>query len=197
VMRFSGGMRRRLEIARGLLHSPQVLFLDEPTIGLDLQTRASSWEYLTRLREREDITVFVTTHYMDEAEHCDRIAIMDEGRIVALGTPAELKAGVGNDRVQLTTSDDEAATAVLRDPARFGTDLDPAVHEGQVTVAVGDGAAFVPRLVTTLGAAGVEVRSVSVQRPTLDDVFLAYTGRTIRDAEGGAVRPSITMMGSR
>jgi ABC-2 type transport system ATP-binding protein len=199
VSHFSGGMRRRLEIARGLLHSPQVLFLDEPTIGLDPQTRASIWDYLTRLREREEITVFVTTHYMDEAEHCDRIAIIDQGRIVALGTPEELKAGVGNDRVQLTTSDDAAATALLRDPASFGTDLDPAVHEGQVTVSVPDGAGFVPRLVTTLGAAGVEVRTVSVQRPTLDDVFLAWTGRTIRDAEGpGAVaRAGAMIMGGR
>jgi ABC-2 type transport system ATP-binding protein len=199
VSHFSGGMRRRLEIARGLLHSPHVLFLDEPTIGLDPQTRASIWDYLTRLREREEITVFVTTHYMDEAEHCDRIAIIDQGRIVALGTPEELKAGVGNDRVQLTTSADDAAAALLRDPERFGGDLDPAVHEGQLTVSVPDGAGFVPRLVTTLGAAGVEVRTVSVQRPTLDDVFLAWTGRTIRDAEGpGAFsRAGAMIMGGR
>ena len=92
VQTFSGGMRRRLEIARGLLHSPRVLFLDEPTIGLDPQTRASIWAYIRELHKREDITVFVTTHYMDEAEHCDRIAIMNEGRIVALDTPEALKA---------------------------------------------------------------------------------------------------------
>lgn len=179
VQNYSGGMRRRLEIARGLLHSPRVLFLDEPTIGLDPQTRASIWEYLGALHEREDITVFVTTHYMDEAEHCDRIAIVDEGRIVALGTPAELKAGIGSDRVQLATDDDQAAITALRE--RFG--LDAAVHEGQVTVSVDDGAGFVPRLVTDLG---IPVRSVSVTRPSLDDVFLAYTGRTIRDAEGAS-----------
>ena len=100
VNTFSGGMRRRLEIARGLLHSPKVLFLDEPTIGLDPQTRASIWQYIGELHKREEITVFVTTHYMDEAENCDRIAIIDQGKIVALDTPENLKAGVGKDRVR-------------------------------------------------------------------------------------------------
>jgi ABC-2 type transport system ATP-binding protein len=169
-------MRRRLEIARGLLHSPKVLFLDEPTIGLDPQTRASIWEYLRALRRSEDITVFVTTHYMDEAENCDRIAIMNEGRIVALDTPERLKAAVGKDRVQISTEDDQAAIAELA--ARFG--LDAAVHEGKVGFGVVDGAAFVPRLFAELS---VSIRSVTVNRPTLDDVFLAHTGRTIRDAD--------------
>jgi ABC-2 type transport system ATP-binding protein len=183
VQNFSGGMRRRLEIARGLLHSPRVLFLDEPTIGLDPQTRASIWEYLEQLHRREQITVFVTTHYMDEAEHCDRIAIINEGRIVALGTPAELKSGIGKDRVQITTDDDDRAIAELRD--RFG--LEAAVHDGAVTVAVAEGAAFVPRLFAGID---VPIHSVTVTRPTLDDVFLSYTGTTIRDAEAaGPVRP--------
>ena len=102
-------MKRRLEIARGLLHSPRVLFLDEPTVGLDPQTRASIWDYIHELREREAITIFLTTHYMDEAEHCDRIAIMDGGRIVALDTPAALKAAVGVDRVRIRTDDDAGA----------------------------------------------------------------------------------------
>jgi len=177
VNTFSGGMRRRLEIARGLLHSPRVLFLDEPTIGLDPQTRSSIWTYINELHNREDITVFVTTHYMDEAENCDRIAIIDNGQIVALGTPAELKARVGKDRVQLATDDDEAAIRAIKE--RF--DIDAAMHERKVTVMVEDGAAFVPRLVTELG---LPVLSVNVTRPSLDDVFLTYTGRTIRDAEG-------------
>jgi ABC-2 type transport system ATP-binding protein len=183
VQTYSGGMRRRLEIARGLLHSPRVLFLDEPTIGLDPQTRASIWEYIRELHRREEITVFVTTHYMDEAENCDRLAIMNEGRIVALDTPAALKAGIGKDRVQITTDDDAAAIVELRD--RFG--LDTAVHEGAVTFAVPDGAAFVPQLFAHLG---VSISSVTVTRPSLDDVFLSYTGTTIRDAEqGGGSRP--------
>jgi len=176
VQTFSGGMRRRLEIARGLLHSPRVLFLDEPTIGLDPQSRASVWDYIRALREREDITVFLTTHYMDEAEHCDRIAIMDTGRIVALDTPEALKAGIGKDRVQITTADDEAAIAALR--RRFG--LEAGMHSGEVTFSVADGERFVPRLFAELG---VPIRSVSVASPSLDDVFLAHTGNTIRDAE--------------
>src|SRR5947207_1787947 len=118
VQTFSGGMMRRLEIARGLLHSPRVLFLDEPTVGLDPQTRASIWGYIEDLRRREDVTIFLTTHYMDEAEHCDRIAIIDHGKIVVVDTPAALKASVGTDRIQIHTADDQAAIAALRD--RFG-----------------------------------------------------------------------------
>jgi len=178
VNTFSGGMKRRLEIARGLLHSPRVLFLDEPTVGLDPQTRSSIWEYIGELRGREEITIFMTTHYMEEAEYCDRIAIIDNGRIIALDTPAALKASVGKDRVQLRTADDGAAIAALRD--RFG--LDAAMHEGAVTFAVAEGERFVPRLFAELG---VEIRTVSVARPSLDDVFMSYTGKTIRDAESG------------
>ncbi|HEY4199104.1 MAG TPA: ATP-binding cassette domain-containing protein [Devosiaceae bacterium] len=176
VKNFSGGMRRRLEIARGLLHSPRVLFLDEPTIGLDPQTRASIWKYLAELHKREDITVFVTTHYMDEAENCDRIAIMNEGQIVALDTPEALKAAVGKDRVTISTADDAAAIIGLKE--KFG--LEAALREGLVTFAVAEGAAFVPQLFERLGVA---IRSVTVTRPSLDDVFLAHTGTTLRDAE--------------
>ena len=176
VQTFSGGMRRRLEIARGLLHSPRVLFLDEPTIGLDPQTRASIWTYIRELHKREEITVFVTTHYMDEAEHCDRIAIIDQGKIVALDTPEALKAGVGKDRVQIATADDPAAIAALKTQFQ----LEARMVEGLVTFAVADGAAFVPHLFEKLGIA---IRSVTVQRPTLDDVFLNFTGTSLRDAE--------------
>lgn len=176
VNTFSGGMKRRLEIARGLLHSPRVLFLDEPTVGLDPQTRASIWEYIHELRQKEDITIFLTTHYMDEAENCDRIAIMSQGRIVVLDTPEALKASVGTDRVQISTTDDTAAIAEL---ARL-FDLEAAVHDGLVTFGVADGEQFVPRLFAEMK---VPISSVSVARPSLDDVFLTYTGRTISDAE--------------
>ncbi|HEX2048211.1 MAG TPA: ATP-binding cassette domain-containing protein [Acidimicrobiales bacterium] len=177
VQTFSGGMKRRLEIARGLLHSPRVLFLDEPTVGLDPQTRASIWEYLDELRRQEDLTIFLTTHYMDEAEHCDRIAIMDAGRIVALDTPQALKAAIGTDRIRLEAADAEAASAAIE--RRFG--LEAATDSaGGLVLQVADGERFVPRLLADLGVA---VRSVSVTRPTLDDVFMSYTGRTIRDAE--------------
>ena len=179
VMTFSGGMKRRLEIARGLLHSPRVLFLDEPTVGLDPQTRSSIWSYIRELKQAEDITIFLTTHYMDEAEYCDRIAIMDHGKIIAQDTPQALKASIGKDRVQIHTDDNEAAIAALG--ARFG--LEAKVAEGAVTFAVENGEEFVPRLFAELR---VPIRGVSVARPTLDDVFMSYTGTTIRDAEQSA-----------
>jgi len=176
VATYSGGMKRRLEIARGLLHAPRVLFLDEPTVGLDPQTRVSIWEYINELKGREDITIFLTTHYMDEAENCDRIAIIDHGKIVALGTPEALKASVGKDRVQITTADDQAAIRSLGEV--FG--VEAAVHEHLVTFSVESGEHFVPQLFARLPVA---IRSVSVSRPSLDDVFMSYTGKTIRDAE--------------
>jgi len=176
VMTFSGGMRRRLEIARGLMHSPRVLFLDEPTIGLDPQTRSSIWSYIRTLRETEEITIFMTTHYMDEAEYCDRIAIMDQGEIVALDSPQTLKASVGADRVRIETDDNEAAIQALRE--HFG--VEARVAEGAVMFAVPGGEEFVPRLFADLD---VPIRAVSVARPSLDDVFMKYTGTTIRDAE--------------
>jgi ABC-2 type transport system ATP-binding protein len=176
VSTYSGGMKRRLEIARGLLHAPRVLFLDEPTVGLDPQTRTSIWAYINDLKRREDITIFLTTHYMDEAEHCDRIAIIDHGQIVAIDTPAALKASVGKDRVQIQTADDDAAIAALAQ--QFG--IDAAVHEGAVTFSVAAGEQFVPRLFAEFPVA---IASVSVSRPSLDDVFMSYTGSTIRDAE--------------
>jgi ABC-2 type transport system ATP-binding protein len=179
VMTFSGGMRRRLEIARGLMHSPRVLFLDEPTIGLDPQTRSSIWSYIRQLRENEEITIFMTTHYMDEAEYCDRIAIMDQGEIVALDSPEALKAQVGADRVRIETDDDEAAIEALRE--HF--DVEARIAERAVMFNVPGGEEFVPRLFAELG---LPIRSVSVARPTLDDVFMSHTGTTIRDAEESA-----------
>jgi ABC-2 type transport system ATP-binding protein len=176
---YSGGMKRRLEIARGLLHSPRVLFLDEPTVGLDPQTRASIWGYIEELKSGEDITIFLTTHYMDEAEHCDRIAIMDNGRIVVLDTPEALKASIGKDRVEIQTRDDDAALRALA--AVFG--LEGERVDGVVRFSVVDGEGFVPRL---FADADLGIRSVSVTRPSLDDVFMSYTGRTIRDAESSA-----------
>jgi ABC-2 type transport system ATP-binding protein len=176
VATFSGGMRRRLEIARGLMHSPRVLFLDEPTIGLDPQTRRSIWTYIRELKETEEITIFMTTHYMDEAEWCDRIAIMDHGQIVALDSPETLKAGVGTDRVTIHTDDNDAAIAALQ--SQF--EIEAKLSEGAVVFGVPAGEEFVPRLFAELE---MPIRSVSVSRPTLDDVFMSYTGSTIRDAE--------------
>src|SRR5271165_5746992 len=147
VNHFSGGMKRRLEIARGLLHSPRVLFLDEPTVGLDPQTRRSIWSYIRELKAREEITIFLTTHYMDEAEYCERIAIMDQGSIIVLDSPEALKASVGKDRVQIHTDDDAAAIAALRE----GFGIEATVVEGAVTFGVPEGEQFVPRLFAELG----------------------------------------------
>ena len=176
VSTYSGGMARRLEIARGMLHTPSVLFLDEPTIGLDPQTRALMWEDVMRLRDEEGVTVLLTTHYMEEAEYADRIAIIDEGRIVALDTPAALKATIGADTVELHTADDAtAATALERAGLVFRR------GEESIVVSVVDGEAQVPSLIEVVG---VPVRSVHVHRPTLDDVFLHFTGREIRQESG-------------
>jgi ABC-2 type transport system ATP-binding protein len=173
ISTFSGGMARRLEIARGMLHTPAVLFLDEPTIGLDPQTRALMWEDVLRLRREEGVTIFLTTHYMDEAEYADRIAIIDQGSIVALDTPDELKRLVGADTVELTTADDFLAVTRLSD-AGFRVSR----SEGALVVFVEDGEALVARLIEV---AGVPVSNVHVHRPTLDDVFLHFTGRQIRE----------------
>jgi ABC-2 type transport system ATP-binding protein len=178
VMTYSGGMKRRLEIARGMLHTPEVLFLDEPTIGLDTQTRRHIWGYLNDL-PKKGVTIFMTTHYMEEAEYCDRIAIIDHGRIQAVDTPEALKGMVGGDVVTITTADDERAAPIVASIA--GSPATPA--EGALRVEVKDAAAFVPRLVRELP---VEVTSVAFHRPSLDDVFLKLTGRAIRADEADA-----------
>ncbi|GAA0543473.1 ABC transporter ATP-binding protein [Actinomadura livida] len=179
VRTFSGGMKRRLEIIRGLMHRPRVLFLDEPTVGLDPQARAQIWEHLRRLRQSERITLFLTTHYLDEAEHCDRIAIIDDGRVIAEDTPGGLKSVLGTDRVELRSSDDRAAAAQLRET--FG--LRAEERSGGLSVRVDDGAAFVPRMCANLDVA---IESVTVVRPSLDEVFFHYTGRGIRESEAGS-----------
>ena len=173
VRTFSGGMKRRLEIARGVLHHPQVLFLDEPTLGLDPQTRKHIWSYLHSMRKREGITIFMTTHYMDEAEFCERIAIIDRGLIVALGTPNELKSKVGGDVVTVTTGDSAAAAKEIAE--RYS--ITPLADNGSLRVEVPDGAVFLPRLVRELS---IPVTTVSLARPSLDDVFLKLTGHAIR-----------------
>jgi ABC-2 type transport system ATP-binding protein len=187
VRTFSGGMKRRLEIARGVLHHPQVLFLDEPTLGLDPQTRKHIWEYLHALRKREGITLFMTTHYMDEAEFCDRIAIIDRGEIVALGTPDQLKGKVGGDVITVTTGDSAAAAKEIAE--RFA--ITPLVDNGSLRLEVPDGAAFLPRLVRELS---IPVKTVTLSRPSLDDVFLKLTGHAIRQ-EGASEKTMMRNMG--
>jgi len=187
VRTYSGGMKRRLELARGLLHRPQVLFLDEPTLGLDPQTRRRIWEYIHTLRQQEKLTIFLTTHYMDEAENCDRIAIVDYGQIVALDTPDKLKDTLGGDLVTLEAEDNEAAALELRE--RYN--LSPEIQNGVVTFCVSQGERFLPGFVR-----GFRCRlfSIGVRRPTLDDVFLKLTGHAIRDQEMDSMEQMKAMM---
>ncbi|MHB8586270.1 MAG: ATP-binding cassette domain-containing protein [Thermoplasmatota archaeon] len=180
VSTYSGGMARRLEVARALLHQPKVLFLDEPTIGLDPQTRARLWADVKRLRDEHGVTVFMTTHYMDEAEIADRIAIIDYGKIVALDSPVNLKSQLGLDSVRLRTSNNDEAAAGLQ-KAGYQVEKTP----DWVVVRVKDGETAVPGIVS---AAHVAIQQVSVHKPTLDEVFLHFTGHEIRHetAEPGA-----------
>jgi ABC-2 type transport system ATP-binding protein len=189
VRTYSGGMKRRLEIARGMLHQPQILFLDEPTLGLDPQTRKSIWTHLNELRSKKGVTIFMTTHYMDEAEYCDRIAIIDRGRIVALGTPDELKAKVGGDVVTITSSQPDEALHEIEE--KLG--VTPSRDNGALRMEVPDGKKFVPRLVRELT---VPVDTVTLRRPSLDDVFLKLTGRAIREEEAGT-KDQMRAMASR
>lgn len=174
VNTFSGGMRRRLEMARGLLHNPEILFLDEPTLGLDPQTRSHIWGYLHRLREENSITIFLTTHYMDEAENCDSIAIIDHGKIIALGTPDELKKMVGGDIIYLQAKDNNKASEFVK--RVYGYD----VRNGgnAISFEVEQGEEFLPSFIKRTD---FEIHSVGVRRPTLEDVFLKLTGHVIRE----------------
>jgi len=176
VRTFSGGMKRRLEIARGLLHHPKVLFLDEPTIGLDPQTRRHIWDYLLRLREAEDLTIFLTTQYLDEAEYANRIAIIDRGQIVALDSPDGLKRSIGGDLITFSTPDPEAGLAAVKE--RYG--VDPTLLDGTIRFHVDAGDAFLPEFVRTFPQ---PIETISLARPSLDDVFLTLTGHEIRDSE--------------
>ena len=166
---FSGGMQRRLELAKGLLHHPSVLLLDEPTTGLDPGARRDLWQYLQTLRDEEKVTVIVTTHLMEEAEHCDRLAILNEGKLVALGTPAELKHEIGGDVILLDTRDPEALAEKIR--ARF--EVDAQVLDGQVRLERENGHRFITDVVETFPG---EIEAISVSKPTLEDVFIHRTG---------------------
>jgi ABC-2 type transport system ATP-binding protein len=176
VRTYSGGMKRRLELARGLLHYPKVLFLDEPTLGLDPQTRNRIWEYILELRQREGTTIFLTTHYMDEAEKAERIAIMDYGKLVVMDTPERLKKIVGKDIISVKTGDDDRAAEEIRLRYQIETKRD----SNGLTFEVASGEEFLPIFIKEFGT---KILSVSLRHPSLDDVFLKLTGREIREEE--------------
>jgi len=181
---YSGGMRKRLDLATGLIHQPQLLFLDEPTTGLDPQNRAGIWSYLENLNKREGLSIFLTTHYLEEADRlCDRLAIIDHGTIIASGSPASLKAELGGDVISLTFGGDGAQ---LR--ARAAAILEPlpsvsGVHQedGKLVLTAEHGGRSLPLILRALDEAGVDVADLTLTRPTLDDVFLKYTGERIRE----------------
>ena len=174
VRTYSGGMKRRLELARGLLHYPKVLFLDEPTLGLDPQTRNRLWEYILELRKREGTTIFLTTHYMDEAEKANRIAIMDYGKIVAMDTPENLKHIVSKDIISVKTDDNDRAAEEIRRRYQVEARRD----HNELTFEVDSGEEFLPAFIREFGT---KILSVSLRHPSLDDVFLKLTGREIRE----------------
>jgi ABC-2 type transport system ATP-binding protein len=191
VSAYSGGMRKRLDLAMGMIHQPQVIFLDEPTTGLDPQTRAHLWDYINKLAKTMGVAIFLTTHYMEEADRlADRLAIIDLGKIMTIGTSDELKRSIGGDVVTLTPcvqKDEECKDFIRRTEAvlsgkPFVTSTKPT--DGELAVYVKDGESAIPSIMQVLGSQGIEVKSISMARPSLDDVFLKYTGRTIRAQEG-------------
>ncbi len=189
VKTFSGGMKRRLEIARGLVHHPKILFLDEPTIGLDPQTRTSIWDYIKKLNREKGITIILTTHYMDEADSvCGKVAIIDHGKIIAEGGPKQMKNELGGDVVSIECANSEKCRKQLEG---FAWVKNAVKHGGTVDARVEKGEEKIPKILAFAAKKGIMVKSVSLRKPSLDDVFIHYTGRTIREQEaspGAAMR---------
>lgn len=181
VKTFSGGMRRRLEIARGLLHEPKVLFLDEPTIGLDPQTRNYIWEYIGKLNKEKKITIILTTHYMDEADKlCDTVAIINKGKIVAIDTPKKLKESIGGDVITLESRDNHKLKSKIE---KFSWIKGIKEHDGSLTINLKSAEKHVAEIVKVSDKNKISISSISIHEPTLEDVFLHYTGRTIHEEE--------------
>ncbi|MCD6341178.1 MAG: ATP-binding cassette domain-containing protein [Desulfurococcales archaeon] len=187
VRNFSGGMRRRLEIARALLHEPELLILDEPTIGLDPQSRAKIWSYIQMLKKEHDMTILLTTHYMDEAEElATRVAIMDQGKLIAMGTPEELKAMLGRDVVYLTVEGD-ASTLCSKFVSFKACRV---VGDSKIELLVDDATKALPEIFHIATMSRISIREVSYRRPSLNEVFLHLTGRELRDSIGGVAVPA-------
>lgn len=181
VKQYSGGMKRRLEIARGLMHSPTVLFLDEPTLGLDAQTRRAIWDYIKKMNKEAGTTIFLTTHYMDEADYlCDRIGIIDHGKILVIDSTTDLKNNIGNDVITLSCSQVDELKKRLHDEPWVNSIKQ---HNSSLTLGVEKGDEKIPVIFEIAQHLDIRIKSISVRKPTLDDVFLSYTGRNIRDQE--------------
>ncbi len=194
VKTYSGGMRRRLELARGLMHHPDVLFLDEPTLGLDPQTRWHIWEYIKELKIK-GVTIIITTHYMDEADYlCDRVAIIDHGEIIALDTPERLKHRVAGDVITIESSDAKKLAEVLKGNEWTG---EVKILDGVLKLNVRNGETQIPKIIGIANKNGVTVDSVGLRKPTLEDIFIHLTGRTIREERSGTGERLRTMIRSR
>lgn len=184
VKTFSGGMKRRLEIARGLLHEPKVLFLDEPTLGLDPQTRNNLWDYIEKLNKETHLTIILTTHYMEEADKlCSRVAIIDQGKIIAIDSPLTLKNQIGGDVITLETPDQKDLSKVLGNCKWCGN---VKIHDGSVTINVEDADKKIADIIKLAEKNKIKISSIMIHKPSLEDVFLYYTGKTMREEEAGA-----------
>ncbi len=180
LKKFSGGMKRRLEIARGLLHHPSILFLDEPTLGLDPQTRNHLWQYITTLSKEKGITIILTTHYMEEADRlCDRIGIIDHGKIVTTDTPENLKSSLGGDLITIKSPLLNEVAQAIKEPWINRAE----VHQDEVIFSLTHAEQYVSVIVSRLNDKQIPITSLSIHKPTLEDVFLFYTGRKIRDSD--------------
>ena len=183
VITYSGGMRKRLDIAGGLLHQPKVLFLDEPTVGLDIQTRRKIWEYLRNIHKEFGMTIFLSTHYMEEADNlCDRIGIIDYGQIQAIDSPQNMKNALGNEVISFTSSDNgEKKSNLISKIKEIEHVKDITTKEEGVTVFSSKGTEVIPLIFQLSSSLGIKINSISLTQPTLDDVFISYTGRELRD----------------
>ena len=179
VKTYSGGMKRRLEIARGLMHFPKILFLDEPTLGLDPQTRRVIWEYIKDLNEKENITIFLTTHYMEEADYlCDRVAIIDYGKILVIDKPSKLKNKIGKDVITISCSNSKSCADLLK---REKWVESVKIHNSNITIGIKEVEKKLPLLIRIAERNNIKIKSIDIRKPTLEDVFLYYTGRKIRE----------------
>ncbi|MCL5100786.1 MAG: ATP-binding cassette domain-containing protein [Candidatus Marsarchaeota archaeon] len=183
VKTYSGGMRRRLEIARGLIHKPKVLFLDEPTVGLDPQTRRRLWSYIMDLNKKEDMTIILTTHYIEEAEFlCDRVGIIDNGEVIKIGTPDELKDSLGGDIITAVVSNQKAFEKIANENPEVKNVK--GYDKGKVDIATKNGSKLIPELINIAHQNRIDVESIMLKRPSLEDVFISLTGKEIREESG-------------
>ena len=206
VEKYSGGMKRRLEIARGLIHYPKVLFLDEPSLGLDAQIRRHIWDYIKKLNEEENVTIILTTHYMEEADYlCERVAIFDHGKIVALETPSNLKDSLGGDVISLELQEcKDPNIGKQQDCVAFEVDLKSNDwlksidrHDGMLDLKVKNSEKHIPEVFAIAEKRGIAINSVNMHKPSLEDVFLRYTGKTIREQEATAMDRNRQMASGR